>query len=225
MAHNILMDAAEVLRRHYGRRVEWPPGEWLTLVRVVLERGGSPKSRRDWSWLEESPLRRPEEAALQQGSHLEEIAGAAGYKASQAKVLPPLAKWWLQNFGSAEAGADFGKRPLESWQRELRALGGVSWELADRILLVAGGLAVYPLDRGSQRIAARHGWIDLSADYDEWQAFFVGGSRDSGVALGDLSDWNSRAGRDFCGAQPKCDECPLMSLLPPRGPVPLATEE
>jgi endonuclease-3 related protein len=225
MAHNLLADAAEVLRRHYGRRVALPPGKWITLVRLVVGRRGSKRGEPDWSWLEETPLRRPEETSLQTGSRLEEIAVEAGFKSSPVKVLPALAGWWLQNFGDADAGAEFGKRSLESWQRDLRAVRGVSWELADRILLVVGGLAVYPLDRGSQRIAARHGWIDLSAEYDEWQALFVGGLRDSGVAIADLSDWNARVGREFCGARPKCEACPLKELLPPQGPIPLATEQ
>jgi endonuclease-3 related protein len=225
MALNILMDAAKILERHYRRRAAWPHGEWLTLVRLVLGRRGSKRVESDWSWLEETPLRRARETAMQTGSQLDEIAVAAGFTSGPVKVLPALARWWLQNFDDADAGADFGKCPLESWQRELRGIRGVSWELADRLLLVVGGLAVYPLDRGSQRIAARHGWIDLSADYDEWQEFFVGGLRDSGVAFGDLSDWNSRVGREFCGAQPKCESCPLKDLLPEKGPIPLATEE
>jgi endonuclease III-like uncharacterized protein len=223
MAGNVVVNAAELLGRHYGRRDDLrPPGEWLTLVRVVLERGRPNNGRRDWSWLEDSPLRGPGETALQTGSHLEEIVGATGLRANQAKVLPALAGWWLRNFGNAEAGVDFEKRSLESWQRDLRTVRGVGWELADRILLAVAGLAVYPLDRGSQRIAARHGWIDLSAEYGEWQALFVGGLRDSGVAVDDLSDWNSRVGREFCGAEPQCETCPLKGLLPEKGPVPLA---
>jgi len=224
MAGNIVV-AAELLERHYGRRDDMRPfGEWLTLVRVVLERGRSTKGRHDWSWLAESPLRGPGETALLTASRLQEIVGAAGLKASQAKVLPALAEWWLQNFDD-DACADFGTRPLESWHRELRAVRGVNWKLADRILLAVGGLAVYPLDRGSLRIAARHGWMDMSAEYDEWQAFFVGGLRGSGVGVGDLSDWNSRVGHEFCGAEPQCETCPLQGLLPEKGPIPLRSEE
>src|SRR5262245_45449315 len=224
MAGSSVVNAAELLERHYGTRDDVrPPGEWLTLVRVVLEHGRSMKIRRDWLWLEESSLRGPGETALQTASSLQEIVEEAVLKASHAKKLPALAEWWLRNFD--KACADFGTRPLNSWQRELRAVRGVNWELADRILLAVGGLAVYPLDRGSLRIAARHGWMDMSAEYDEWQALFVGGLRDSGVAIDDLSDWNSRVGRDFCGAEPQCETCPLKGLLPDRGPLPLTNDE
>jgi endonuclease-3 related protein len=220
-----LTTAVEILERHYGRRVELPQGEWSSLVRVVLEPGGTKSPAHDWAWLDETPLRGPDETAQQTGSRVEEITAAAGRKSRQVKLLPGLARWWLQVFGDIPAGADFRRHSLETWQRGLRAVRGVSWELADRILLVVGGLEVYPLDRGSQRIAARHGWMDLSAQYEEWQSFFVSNLRESGAAIADSSHWNVRIGREFCGAQPKCDRCPLMPVLPPHGPVPLASEE
>jgi hypothetical protein len=42
---------------------------------------------------------------------------------------------WRRRFGDADALAFFRSRSLEQWQQELRAIRGVSWELADRILL------------------------------------------------------------------------------------------
>jgi endonuclease-3 related protein len=154
---------------------------------------------------------------LATASLLQEIVDEAGLKESQAKALPALAAWWLRSFGNAEVGADFEKRSLESWQHDLRAVRGV--------LLTVGGLSVYPLDRGSLRIAARHGWMDMSAEYDEWQALFVGGLRYSGIGVDDLFDWNSRIGREFCGVEPQCETCPLKGLLPEQGPLPLTSEE
>ncbi len=100
----------------------------------------------------------------------------------------------------------------------------MSWELADRILLFAGALPVYPLDRASLRIAARHGWMDITAEYEEWQTFFAHGNRDGEIELAQLSLWMARIGREFCGSRTDCDACPLHSLLPARGPVPLDGE-
>jgi endonuclease-3 related protein len=202
-----------------------PLGQWLTLVRIVLDRGSSSKKGRDWSWLEESPLRTPEETSRVSGPVIEEMLDQAGLAGGRAGVLPALAEWWLNCVGDRDASAVFGRRPLPAWQEQLRAIRGVSWELADRILLFVGGLAVYPLDRGSMRIAARHGWMDLTAEYDDWQAFFVGGLRETGIDLAEISFWSMRVGREFCGAQPKCNECPLKELLPERGPVPLSDDD
>src|SRR5262245_18835356 len=102
MAHNILGDAARILGQHYGPRVELPAGEWLTLVRLVLGRRGLKRSAPDWSGLEDMPLRRPRETAMQTGSRLEEIVGAAGFASGPVRALPALARWWLQNFDDAD---------------------------------------------------------------------------------------------------------------------------
>lgn len=226
MAANSLIEAAARLTRHYGRpAAAGPPGAWSTLVRVVLEATSPAKKAGDWSWIDESPLRTPDETAASERSRLEEILEEAGQRASLAGALSGLAKWWLRKLGDTDAPADFLSRSLETWQSELRAIRGVNWELADRILLVVGRLPVYPLDRGSMRIAARHGWVEMTAEYDDWQAFFVGGLRDSDVELWQLSYWNRRMGRDFCGKAPQCEECPLRELLPARGAIKLENEE
>ena len=222
MAQNVLRAAAELLRQYYGMRTQMsPPGQWRTLVRLVCERGGPAKKGRDASWIEEAPLRSPIETARLTTDRLAEILDALGQRGNSAAVLSALAQWWLNRVGDEEASAVFALRPLDAWQKELRAIRGVNWELADRILLFVAGLTVYPLDRGSLRIAARHGWMDLAAEYDEWQSFFVGGLRDAQTGPADMSFWNTRVGRDFCGARANCEGCPLKELLPERGPVPL----
>jgi endonuclease-3 related protein len=226
MAHSVLVVAAELLRQHYGQPPQpVPRGEWMTLVRIVLERDGSAGKGRDWSRLDETPLTSPEETVRLAASRVAEILKTAGLEGRRSGALPALAQWWLDQVAGEETSVDFSRRPLETWQAELRAIRGVSWELADRILLCVGGLAVYPLDRGSLRVAARHGWMDLTAEYDDWRAFFIGGLHDSAIDLANVSYWNMRAGREFCGARPKCDECPLKELLPERGPVPIDSED
>src|SRR4029077_15443517 len=123
---------------------------------------------RDWSWLDRSPLRTAEETAALGVSRLGEVLEEKDQSASKAGVLSGCALWWQRSFGGDDEPADFSRRSLESWQSELRAIRGVSWELADRILLFGGRQGVYPRDRGSQRIAARHGWVEPAAGYDEW---------------------------------------------------------
>jgi endonuclease-3 related protein len=197
----------------------------MTLVRVVLEHGRTADKGRDWLSLVEGPLSTAEETARQGASRLVELLEENSQPARKAGVLCGCALWWQRSFGAEDAPSDFSRRPLESWQSELRSIRGISWELADRILLVVGGQAVYPLDRGSQRIAVRHGWIEPTADYDEWQTFFVRSLRDTDVSLPELARWSVSLGRDYCRAEPRCDECPLKSLLPERGPVALEGDE
>lgn len=225
MRQNPVHDAALLLARHYGSpsatadSVNWRPGEWPTLVRIVLEQGRSSKQDRDWSWIVESPLRSANEGAALTPRGLADVLDAADQPAKKAAVLYELAKWWLSHVAEADALAVFRSRSLEDWQNGLRAIRGVSWDLADRILLFVGGRAVYPLDRGSMRIAVRHGWLDVAAEYDDWQEFFVSSAGKYGVNLEQLWRWNVKVGRDFCGRNPDCENCPLKTLLPECGPV------
>lgn len=231
MVQHVLRDVAALLQRHDessrtpGFSNELPPGEWSTLVRIVLEHGKLAKKKRDWSWVAETSLGTARNAAEQSIPGLVEVLESAGHAGSKAGVLHSLAKWWQRRIGEADVLAEFRSRSLEHWQVQLRAIRGVSWELADRILLLVGDCAVYPLDRGSMRIAHRHGWMDTSAEYDDWQSHFVSGARDAGIDLRQLWQWNVQVGRDFCGRHPDCEECPLKSLLPTGGPVPFDGEE
>jgi endonuclease III len=231
MAQNRQSDVAALLSRHYRTfHATEASGEWSTLVHIVLEHGRpTPKSRpkkdRDWSWIAESSLRTARAAAEQSVARLVAELEAAGFAGNKAGLLRALAEWWQRRIGEADALPVFGNRSLEYWQNELRAIRGVSWDLADRILLFVGGLAAYPLDRGSMRIAHRHGWMDARSEYDDWQAFFVSAARDADVDLQQLWRWNMQAARDFCGRNPDCETCPLNTLLPASGPLPFDGEE
>jgi len=229
MRQNPASDAALLLTRHYGLSScavasdDRGSGEWSTLLRIVLEQGRSSKMR-DWTWIADSSLRTAHDAAALSASEIMRVLEAADQPSNKSRVLCELAKWWIRHIGEADALVVFRGRSLEHWQNELRAIRGVSWDLADRILLMVGGCAVYPLDRGSMRIVLRHGWLDTTAEYDDWQAFFVSSAGDSGTSLEQLWRWNLKVGREFCGRKPDCGNCPLKTLLPDRGAVPLEGE-
>jgi endonuclease III-like uncharacterized protein len=226
MAQNVLHEVAALAARHYGTiRLPVPPGEWSTLVRIVLEQGRANKKGRDWSWIAESVLGTASDTARQTASRLAEILETAGHAGNKASLLLALAEWWQNRIGEVDALDVFRSHSLAHWQDELRAIRGVNWELADRILMIVANCAVFPLDRASKRIVQRHGWMDAASEYDDWQAFFVTAASDSGVDLLQFRQWTIRLGRDFCGRVPDCESCPLKTLLPVRGPVPLDGQE
>lgn len=198
-----------------------PIGDWTTLVRVVLLSARTKQKPADWSWLQESSLRSAEATATCQRTSLESELDSAGYLPKKAAGLLALAGWWQKRIGNADSRAEQWATHRDRWRDELRQLSGVNWELADRILLFAGGVNVMPLDWGTMRIAARHGWVDPTAEYDEWQSFFVRGLHDANVDVGLFSQRVARTGAAYCGKVAKCDECPLRSLLPAGGPLPL----
>lgn len=219
---DILHSAANLLREHYGEpAVPGPPCKWTTLVKVVLAHGrASSKRACDWEWLHNSPLAVSRQTAASRVELLVESLESAGYSSAKAAALHALAKWYERHFDDENA-VSVENASLEQWRDELRNIRGVNLELSDRILLFVAGLSAYPVDRASLRITCRHGWMDLAADYEEWQAFFVRGMEGDTNALARLSLWNARVGKDYCGPRPACDDCPLRPLLPERGAVEL----
>lgn len=213
-----LRQAFDLLRSHYGpRRASALPQTWEMLVLSVLnahdDASLAPEARRE---LRESVLGSPADTAA---AGVEEIARAAKRipRARQrAAALKELARWWTMRFGDVAEAAWGGG--WESSREELARIRGLGIALVDRLLLFVGGNSVYPLERSSIRVACRHGWQGLEAEYEEWQSCFVPGLEREGIDLREFSLLMMQLGTDFCGSKPKCDECPLKPLLPEGGP-------
>lgn len=215
-----LKRAAELLREHYGEQaLPGPPLVWTTLVKVVLDRGRAPMRSVDWTWLDATPLSSPAEVALGGAEELDALVESHGYAAERGASLRALAGW-IENRSrqAAEDGGDAWEGSPHSLRRQLSYLPGLSRMVIDRILLFVGSLPVYPLDRPSLRMAFRHGWLTEADDPQEAESFFVRGLEDAQVDLAQFSLWTGRLGKDFCGPRPKCENCPLRSMLPASGP-------
>jgi endonuclease-3 related protein len=132
--------------------------------------------------------------------------------------LKHLARWLVERYdGRAESFAD-SWRSTDDIREELAGVRGVGMVGADAIVLAALRRPSYPVDRGTYRILVRHGWLDGSATYDDARELLVhraGGDPD--VLIGLSAGMEELAGR-FCRASaPRCDACPLRSLLPEGG--------
>lgn len=216
----------EILERHFGKAdVEFPPAVWTELVKVVLTHGRPMSGAvRDWSWIERSGLETASKAVSAGTTQWETALESAGFSRKKGGLLVRLADWWRDEIGDNEPAVALARQSLTHWQTQLRSIRGVSWELADLILLTLGAGPVFPLDRGSRRIVLRHGWLDLDADYDEWQSFFSRVAREGRANLNWLWKRTSDVGRRFCGPQPNCEGCPLRALLPAGGPIPFDSD-
>lgn len=222
----MLTTAAQLLRQQYGGRQG--PGElycWSTLVAVVVTGVRSARRRTQGEDpVDFGPLRSALETSQTSAAGLAEFLYSRGYPPRLAGSLRNLAHWWLSdNNREAESTAGWD-RPVDSLREELRSLSGVNLALADRILLHVGGLIAFPIDRATIRIAARHGWVERSAEYEEWQSFISRGTDGNWETLAELNHGFSKAGHEFCATTPQCEGCPLRPLLPASGPVVLMEE-
>lgn len=135
-----------------------------------------------------------------------------------------LARWYVSQ-GCAQGLSERGTVALRESLRSVRGLGPV---LVEALLLESDELArpTFPVERGSLRIAARHGWIDPTEEYDEAVSRFVnmgGGSRD---ALRQMRASFRAWSRRYCRAREACCEtCPLRRWLPESGPYALTDED
>jgi endonuclease-3 related protein len=216
-----------LLREHYGLATDpWPLFQWSSVVRLVCSSARTARGAPvDWSWIDQGPLSSAQEAASAHVSGIAEELTSHGQPPRLAGTLRALATWWLNDAGRALESPRAWERSVAPLREELGSLSGVSRTLADRILLFVGGLPVFPIERSTFRIACRHGWMEQSADDDEWQSFFTRRAADSRFRLADLARWLAATGRDFCGAKPKCERCPLSTLLPASGPIPLTDDD
>lgn len=135
----------------------------------------------------------------------------------KSSVLIRLAQWWMTEFGECDSpdwGAD-----LDHYRAGFRSIRGIGPETADRLLLFAANLPVFPIDRAILRIGVRHGWLDFPVDDEAAQSSFVSSLN------GDVNQMRHAArelkaiGAEFCGRIPNCETCPLNEWLPEHGPL------
>jgi endonuclease III related protein len=141
--------------------------------------------------------------------------------------LKHLAQWIVEHHGG-RVDSLFNPDRSTGWLRgELAAIRGISMTAADAILLFALKRPSYPIDRGTFRVLVRHGWLEPSALYDEARDELIDlatgrGEVPDGEAANTLIDvalGMKQLGRRYCrAAAPRCEQCPLESLLPEGGP-------
>jgi endonuclease-3 related protein len=137
---------------------------------------------------------------------------------SSASLVVRLARWYATTFPVGTEPAEAGIS-TEELRDQLVQFNGVGPAGAQAILLALGH-AAYPVDRGTYRILVRHGWTDCPEDPEELSQLLAGLAHEDCAEITRLAGWLSTVGRQFCGpGVPKCQGCPLESLLPDRGPL------
>ncbi|MFO0892623.1 MAG: hypothetical protein U0790_26205 [Isosphaeraceae bacterium] len=200
---------------------ETRPG-WEAVLRIAVTRAsGESLSRRVVAALDGAGMM---EACALAGTPIGEILdllAQAGVDAPPriAALIHRLARWFSASFPDTSA-VEPGNGPVTpALREELLAINGIGQGTTDAILL-ALGRSSFPIDPGVYRILVRHGWCDLTADYDEASETLRRHAGDNPSELARLANGLSSVGRRYCGVRaPRCDRCPLLPLLPPSGPI------
>lgn len=198
----------------------WWPGEtpFEVIVGAVLTQNTNwqnvEKAIRN---LREAHLLEPAALYAVPADELEGLLRPAGYFRVKARRLRSLLTFLMDRYaGSLDAMFATGAATL---REELLALNGIGPETADSILLYAGGMPVFVVDAYTHRILARHGWIDLEADYHQIQDFLQSCLPDDPALFNEFHALLVYVGKHYCRKRsPQCSECPLRDMLPDGGP-------
>jgi endonuclease-3 related protein len=200
-------------------RARAQPQAFASILGVVISRADeATRLARVVQGLEAAGLLEPEALAAAEPMEIVDALRGAGVKlpAKTATMFKRLARWFADRGGSENLGG----RSTDMLRDELASIKGVGRATADAILLNALGRPTYPVDRGTYRILLRHGWIDVTADYDEVSQLMTRRAGERPDELARLSRGLARLAHQYCkvGA-PRCTSCPLRSVLPEDGPL------
>ncbi len=222
----------EALAEHF----RGPPSHLIGLepfeamVAVLLEREiGRARTEAALDGLAEAGLLALDRLASADLLELRHVLAEKGISVSVRSIAPlvHLAQWLVDHH---EGRLDFlfnPDRSTDSIRAELAAIRGVGLTAADAIVLFALRRPSYPVDRATFRVLVRHGWLDPTAAYDEARDLVVDHATDQGCVMDGessqrlvgLTHGMEQLGRRYCrAAAPRCDQCPLESMLPEGGP-------
>ncbi len=195
---------------------DWWPGDspFEIMVGAVLVQNTAWRNvERAIENLRDADVMNPHALYAVPSAELAEMIRPAGYYQVKAKRLRNLLKFVVEEFdGSLEA---MFATSLPTLREQLLSIHGIGPETADAILLYAGGLPTFVVDTYAHRVLARHGWIGYDADYHEIKDLFESILPQDAQLYNEYHALLVRVGKDFCKrAEPKCDACPLVDLLP-----------
>ena len=217
-----LRRAYVLMRRRFGH-LHWWPGEtpFEVCVGAILTQNTA------WSNVERAIANLKAAGALEADklyalpeSQLAALIRPAGYFNVKARRLRAFLRVLVEEFGGDLARLFAGD--TATVRGRLLDISGIGPETADSMLLYAGSHHSFVVDAYTRRIFSRHGWAPEDATYEELQRRCVSAlSRTPLRARLDYwQDYHAqlvRTGNRFCrNRKPRCAECPLRPLLPPK---------
>ena len=110
-----------------------------------------------------------------------------------------------------------GQAETERLRNELLTVKGVGLETADSILLYAFRRPIFVVDGYTRRVYSRHCIIEQTARYQELQELVMDNMPSDAYLFNEYHALLVRVGKLHCQSKPRCQGCPLESLLPSAG--------
>jgi len=150
-------------------------------------------------------------------SKLAALVRPSGYFRQKAKKLTAFVKFLQTGYGGSLQR--MFQRPTLELRQELLSVHGIGPETADSILLYAGNHPVFVVDAYTHRILGRHAITDGEADYERVRAFIESSIPREPQLFNEFHALIVNTGKNWCRkSAPRCEACPLRSLLPASSP-------
>ncbi|MEK6528868.1 MAG: endonuclease III domain-containing protein [Nitrospirota bacterium] len=135
----------------------------------------------------------------------------AGYYNIKTKRLKNFLNFFVNHF---KGDMNRMKKEITLCLREkLLGVNGIGPETADSILLYALEKPIFVIDAYTKRILARHKLVSKKADYHEMQELFHNNLPKNTKLYNEYHALFVKLGKDYCKTKPRCEECPMQSLL------------
>jgi len=210
-----LLGLYDALRDAFGHR-DWWPGDspFEVMVGALLTQNTNWRNvEKAIAALKNADALDPERLVQLPLEDLQTLIRPSGYFRQKSVRLLRLTQWLLERAdGRLEALADV---PTDELRAELLSLRGIGPETADSILLYAFERPVFVVDTYTMRVAVRHGFVEPECGYDELQYFFSSQLEDDVQMFGDFHGQLVELGKRHCRPKPRCDGCPVLTLLGP----------
>jgi len=204
------------LYKHFGPLGWWPADtpDQVAMGAILVQRTTWRQASAALGALEQQQCVRLPDILLLQGDKLEKLIRPAGFYRQKARYLRALSSAVMERGGNLVAWLSVGS--LEERRSELLAVTGVGKETADSILLYAAARPIFVVDAYTRRMFRRHEIPLADAPYDRLRKTV---EREVGMDVNRLGEFHAgivEAGKQFCLAgSPRCESCPLGSLLFP----------
>jgi len=148
---------------------------------------------------------------------LARLVRPSGYFRQKAKKLKAFVRFLKSEYaGSLKR---MFQTPTLDLREKLLSVHGIGPETADSILLYAGNHPVFVVDAYTHRIFGRHGITDGKADYERVRTLFETSIPRRPELFNEFHALIVNTGKNWCRkSAPRCEQCPLRSMLPSNSP-------
>ena len=155
-------------------------------------------------------------------SQLAALVRPSGYFRQKAKKLKAFVRFLQAGYGGSLRRMFL--TPTSELREKLLSVHGIGPETADSILLYAGNHPVFVVDAYTHRIFGRHGITGGKPDYEKVRAFVETSIPRQPELFNEFHALIVNTGKNWCRKKaPRCEGCPLRSLLPANSPLSLST--